>query len=343
MNNTAGPAESYNLTHAFVAPSAGWSVVFRNAALTPITNTGLIASGQNMLVYADVTVPALAVPGNTDIDFTVTGALLGTKDTKRDRVTVNTVNTVTLTPNNTGQVFIGGSVVYGHTLTNTGNVTQNITFATGFLGNTTALWTSNLYRDTGGTTPGALDGADPAVSTTTTFMLAPGASELLWVRVISPPGAIAGATNTSTVTATYQPTPNLGALPTATVSATDLTTVVGTQLRLEKTQWLDTTALCNGTPSYSSVPIAGAKPGDCIRYRIIATNDGATTVTGVVVTDTTPANTTYHDGVLAATLPGSITTPANGATGLISATVGALTPGQFATITFSVRIDPLVP
>ncbi len=35
-----------------------------------------------------------------------------------------------------------------------------------------------------------------------------------------------------------------------------------------------------------------AKPGECVRYRITATNEGNATVTNVVISDNTPSYTT---------------------------------------------------
>jgi len=102
-------------------------------------------------------------------------------------------------------------------------------------------------------------------------------------------------------------------------------------------------ANCDGTPdtAYSMENIAsGAIPGACVRYRITATNIGVSDATAVVVSDATPANTTYHGTVAAATTQGSITAPTAGSSGTVQATVGTLAPGKSATITFGVRINP---
>ena len=57
------------------------------------------------------------------------------------------------------------------------------------------------------------------------------------------------------------------------------------------------------------------------------------------MTDTIPANTTYHAGAPANTLLGSILAPAAGLVGSVSATVGNLAPGQSNTMAFGVKID----
>jgi uncharacterized repeat protein (TIGR01451 family) len=339
VNNTSATADSYNLL-ASTLPT-GWSVVFRDSTSTGIgtgniiTNTGTINGAANQKVFADITVPANAPPGTTNIDFTATSPTTAATDVIRDAVTVNAVNAVTLTPNNSGQVFPGGSVIYVNTLTNTGNATQPITFAAGFLTDSqvAAGWTSIVYLDNG-STPGVLDATDTPVSTSTTFNLAAGASQPLLVKVTAPLGAAVGATDATTVTATY---------PGGTAVATDTSTVIGGQVTLTKAQALDATCTGVGPFTYLSANITtGAVPGACIRYQITATNVGTSNVTGLVVSDGTPANTTYTATVPAAVTGtgNTITAPSDATPGTIQATIPTLTPGASAVVTFGVKINP---
>jgi hypothetical protein len=65
----------------------------------------------------------------------------------------------------------------------------------------------------------------------------------------------------------------------------------------------------------------------------------------VVVSDAIPGNTRHRTScgtgpAGAATDVGTITAPADGATGTVTASVGTLVPGQTATVTFCARIDP---
>ena len=219
---------------------------------------------------------------------------------------------------------------------------ETITFPGTFIADSASGWSSVLYQDTG-PTPGALDAGDPAVNNATTFVLAPGASVTLFVKVTAPLTATVGQTDTTTITATY----NGGA---STTSATDITTVIAGVLNLVKDQALD--ANCDGVPdtAYSNGTIT-AKPGQCVRYRITATNNGTANVTSVVISDATPTNTVYNTGALcpasgaavAATTVGTVaTTPAVGncvANVTVSATVGMLTPSQNAVLTFGVQIN----
>ena len=354
VNNTSAVDDSYDLavTAPLVLPS-GWTVVFKadgganNCSTTgaTISNTGTINSLNAKLVCAVVSVPATgagAVAVTTNLTFRSLSASSGASDMKVDAVTVNAIHNVVLTPNNAGQAFPGNFVVYTHTITNNGNTPETITFPGAFLTDSTAAWSSVLYRDTGAT-PGALDAGDAAVNNATTFVLAPGASATLFVKVTAPLTATVNQTDTTTVTATY----NGGA---STTSATDITTVIAGVLNLVKDQALD--AACDGTPdtAYTNGTIT-ARPGQCVRYRITATNNGTANVTSVVISDATPANTVYNTGALcpasgaavAATTVGTIaTTPAVAncvANVTVSATVGTLTPSQNAVMTFGVQIN----
>ena len=357
LNNTSVTDDNYDMS--VIAPAvlpAGWTVVFKldggagTCATTgaTITNSGTLNNGTSKLVCAVVTVPASgagAVAGTTNLTFRAVSPSTAAVDTKVDAVTINTIHNVVLTPNNAGQAFPGNFVVYTHTIINNGNTTETISFPAGtFLVDSTATWSSVLYLDallTG--TVGALDPLDPSISSATTFTLAPGASRTLFVKVTAPLTATAGQTDTTTIIAAY----NGGA---STTTATDITTVIAGVLNLVKDQALD--AACDGTPdtAYGNGAIT-AKPGQCVRYRITATNNGTANVTNVVITDSTPANTVYNTGAVcpasstavAATTVGTVaTTPAVAncvAAVSVSATIGTLTPSQNAVLTFGVQVD----
>ena len=358
LNNTSTVDDNYDLSVTSVLP-AGWIVAFKadggagNCSTTgaTITNSGIINAANSRLICAVVTVSASgagAAAGTSNITFRAQSSASGAFDTKIDAVTVNTIHNVVLTPNNTGQAFPGNFAVYTHTISNNGNVAETISFPAGtFLVDSAATWSSVLYRDNG-TTAGALDASDSSVSAATTFTLAPGASATLFAKVTAPLSATAGQTDTTTVTAAY----NGGA---STTSATDITTVISGVLNLVKDQALD--AACDGTPdtAYSN-GIITARPGQCVRYRITATNSGTANVTSVVLSDSTPANTVYNTAGScfpapgapgsfgAATTVGTVaTTPAGAAANCaaavtVSATVGTLTPSQSAVLTFGVQV-----
>lgn len=364
VNNTSTVADTYAISSS--ALPAGWSVAYFadggagdcSTLGATVTNTGVIngvAAGvaANKVVCAVVTTAAsgaTAAPGSNNITFTATSPTTSAADTKLETVTVNTVRSITLTPPNAGQVFPAGAVVYAHVLTNNGNVTEGngadstITMTDPMSG-VVAGWNNIVYWDSNNS--GGLDPADAVVLGQTLDAagfagLAPGASIRLFVKVLAAGSAAAGDINTSSLTATTANVAYTTTIPAAVVAA-DTTTVIVGQVILVKTQALD--ALCDGTAdtAFSNAAIvAGSVPGACVMYEVTATNVGTAPVTSVVVSDATPANTTYIavGPSVAATTVGTITAPASGAAGTISATVGTLAPTAGAVISFEVQINP---
>src|SRR3984893_2568660 len=340
----SGTADSYNIlassTTTFGSSNtlpAGWTATFRlsngadcSAANlgSVISNTGTVNGGTNILVCAVVSVPSGYAGGAQAVHIQSKSPTSGALDIIHDQVTVNTIHNVTLTPNGSNQIFPGGSVGYVHQMTNNGNVTEPITFSNPITSDTQAGWSSVFYQDTN--TNGTLDAPDQAISTATTFTLTPGQSVTLFVKVTSPAGAAVGTINVTTPRAGYNAT---------FATAQDQSTVIAGELRLLKEQSLDAT--CSGTAGafVQSNITAGAVPGACVIYRITATNAGVSNITSVVASDATPAFTVYFNNPVASTTVGTISAPANGTAGTITATVGTLTPSQSAVIIFAVKIQ----
>ena len=352
VNNGAGSTgDTFNLaastdsTFAALSLPAGWTVTFRDSTETVITNTGIVAAGATKVVFADVTIPAgqaaIPTPGQ-NVYFRVLSPSTGATDRKTDAVIVNTVRSVTVTPNNAGQVVPGGSVVYTHTITNAGNVSENTGGA-----NTITLaqvhaqagFTAIVYLDANNNN--VIDAGDVAINSAANLgAFAAGQSKQLLVQVTASSGVGIGVVDTSTLTATTAGIINTLAAPAAAV-ATDTTTVIAGNIVLLKEQALD--ALCDGTADTAfgvATITTGAIPGACIRYRITATNNGTANVLSLVVSDSTPAETTYTSTGPAATTVGTVTAPLNGAAGSVSATVGTLTPSASVVLTFGVKINP---
>jgi trimeric autotransporter adhesin len=355
-NNTGTTPDSYDLASNLAAGfggaalPTGWTVTFKAAVSgsctttgATITNTGTVQPGalNAVAVCAVVSVPAGYVAGTTDLYFRVLSTTSGAADILHDAVTVNAVRSITITPPGTGQAFPGGSFVYTHTLSNTGNVTEgngtlsSIALATA---NNQPGWTSVLYYDANNN--GVLDATDPQITSLNAVLaagLAPGASITVFDKVTAPSGAVPGAVDATTITVTTSNGSYLSTVP-AVATATDSTTVVAGNLSLTKSQALD--AACAGPlpATVYSGAILSAKPGQCVLYQMTATNLGSANATLVVVSDATPAFTTLSS--LAATTVGTVTGPALNATGSISATIGTLTPGQSATVTFGAKINP---
>lgn len=372
VNNTSGIADTYGVT---VDPlsnlPAGWAVNFYSANGTcatpgaPMSNTGVVLANTPVTVCAIVTVPA-GEPANAAgqaVVFKVASPTTGVVDFMKDAVTVTTVRSIALTPNNGSQVYPGGTVVYKHVLTNTGNVIETAvtvpvpSVAGASMTGSTVSWGAVLYADTAGGTMGSLDAADVALGS---LSLAPGASVTIFTKVLSPASAAAGDVNTVILTATastYTGGATGVAVP-ASATAQDVTTVISGQIGLAKLQQVD--AGCAGTivpANWTNAQLA-AKPGECVLYQITATNLGTANATSLVISDATPANTTYAckqtaadalantvvagtGAALAAISAGTVTpVAAAGACSpaTITGTVGTLAPGASAVLTFGVQI-----
>jgi trimeric autotransporter adhesin len=361
-NNGSATGDTYNLAVTSALP-AGWTVVFRDTAgvvnLTPgtgtvVTNTGVVAGGASKLIYADVTVPAgqaaIVSPGQSII-FRITSPSTGATDVKTDAVIVNTLRSVVLSSNNIGQVFPGGSVVYTHTISNAGNVVENSggtnTILLALAESQASGFTSIVYLDVNG--DNTIDAGDVIVNTAADLGVLTvsgiNQSKQLLVKVTALSGVGIGVVDKTTLTATVSGAINTIPAP-VVIPATDTTTVISGNMVLTKKQALDVN--CNGSladpgdTAFGTATITtGAVPGACIRYQITATNNGNADVTGLVISDNTPAATTYSITVPAATVPVKpVTAPADLATGTISATVGTLTPSASVVLTFGVKINP---
>lgn len=354
--NGSGVADSFDLAAStdpvFAAATlpAGWKVVFRDENGVVLSNTGLIGAGQAKKVYADVSVPASAAPGTTDLYFRALSPTSGAGDRIHDAVAVATVRALSLTPNGSGQTTPGGTVIYSHTLANGGNVTEGDGSASQValtLADSAAGFSSSVYWDKNNN--GVLDAGDPVVAdlaalsggsngASTEAGLAPGKTATLFVKVYAPGSAAPGTMDSTTLTAAASGTINAVSAP-APAASQDATTVIAGQLSLAKTQALD--AACDGAPDgdYAATALA-AQPGACVRYRVAAKNVGVANATSVVVSDGTPAHTVYHGTVPAVASQGSVSAPADGGSGTVQASVGTLAPGQEAVLTFGVRILP---
>ncbi|MBL8520266.1 MAG: hypothetical protein JNK75_06295 [Betaproteobacteria bacterium] len=390
VNNTSTVAQIYNLSGTFVSvpvgvglstPPAGWTIAFRDdgglgnctTVGGTVTSTGAvpIAPAGNRLICAEVVVPStnssamgtptLAPPGNYVLQFRAEQQSDNTVfDTKRDQITVQPVHSVTITPNGAQSTVPGGAVTYTHAVTNSGNVSESITFPTaGFLTNSqvpTYAWSTTAYVDTN--MNGMLDiGTDTPIAVgMTTFMLPPNGSQTVFVRVNAP--AMAGSPpNVTTLTATY----NAGG---STASANDTTTLTD-GLKLDKYQQLPAgTGSCTTTPAvtltmgvpnapWSNMAIAASAntvPGRCISYLIVGTNTTAANITNINVSDLVPAHTALDTGCGAPAVTGPIALTggpyATGYTGMVTAASSPLTttplpPATSFTLQFCVKINDI--
>jgi uncharacterized repeat protein (TIGR01451 family) len=352
VRNEGGVADTYALaysgTNAFTPATplpAGWTLQFRTAVAgvcsatggSVISSVGPIAAGAEQKVCA-IVIPAVgALAGNTDVYFQVVSGVSGASDTVLDRVTISQINALTIQPSHTGQVFPGGTVVYPYTLVNSGNTSCGAT--TTFTMNEALAaqgWTFVLYRDNNG--DGLIDAGDtvvdPLVGLTSTT-LAPGGSAKLLVKVFAPAGAASGTTDVVSITANS----TCGTAATTSNTATGTTTVITGQVRLVKQQAIDHD--CDGVPSLRvgvspgfSTANAQAFPGECVLYKVTATNEGLGNVIALTISDTLPVFTLFSAGPVCSTGTATYTAPT------FSCSAITLAPSLSATMDFRVRVQP---
>lgn len=351
VDNLGSVSDNFNLSHNL---PAGWDVKFYIADTagtgptgSPITNTGNIIQGGNTKLVVVVTPPAGTTADEVDANFTVRSASTNLTDTVSNKVTVQADRKLVLNQDRIGQVAPGGTVVYKHTLTNNSNLVEGAT-AAGIpftLTSSNTDWAASLYIDNNN--DGLIDTNDTLVTgTALTFPgnagIANGATVNLLVKVQAPVNATVGTQNP--VVLTFSPVQYNGQNH-PVLTNTDLTTVTAGQVRLVKDQYLancaDGTAI-SGTYTQATV---SAKPGECVRYRIVATNEGNATVTNVVISDNTPSYTTLKAVTTSGTESPKATNAtlggisADGTTGTVSATQSSLAPNATSSLEFVIKVD----
>jgi len=249
----------------------------------PISNTGLVNSGDTFKYLAVVTLKANAAPVSVGFNFEAksTASTSEGLDWVYAQIDVNLVAQVTLDPDRSGTVTSPGTIQYTHTLTNNSNTPLSCYVG----GNGGSYGWTYQYSTDGTNWYGALGnvsvGVDPNTRTQT-----------IYVRVLVPAGEPIGRTDVNTVQArcfvTYPSNP-LATNPDAQDTATETTTVVGGDLRLTKSA----VSYIGNTSNVRHPTGATAYPGDEIEYTIVAENIGTGNLTQVVIADPLPSYTTF--------------------------------------------------
>jgi uncharacterized repeat protein (TIGR01451 family) len=335
---------AYAMTGVVFYADANGDGIADNA--TPITTTGTLAPGAVFRVVAVATLPAGATNGSTNnLVVTATSGFNGAiTASATDTTTVLTGASIDITANSSGPAAPGaGPGVEASAVTTNTTAAGTTTRFTMYLNNSGgSADTFNLAASTdptfGGTvlpTGWSVVFRDANGQVITSATANAGTAALVYADVTVAPGAPDGTTDL--YFRALSPTSGVNDRIHDAVTVVDF----GPQVTLAKTQALD--ANCDGVAdtAFSAANItAGAIPGACIRYEIVATNVGITNVGGVVISDNIPANTVYHAAVLASTTQGIVITPLPGTPGTIVDTVGGLAPSQTAKLAFGVRITP---
>ncbi len=296
VNNSGHNPDTYDLTTTLpsgftgtIYPDANCDGVMDDPAPAPVTDTGLMGAGDTKCFILSVEVPAGqtpvdldGTPGTGDDNVTITAtstANPSVSDTITTDLEVNLHADITFTPDRNGTVTSPGTIVYTHTLTNNGNADASVTFSES--GSTHSNWTYQISTDGGQNWS--------SISSAAAVTVTPGASQEVQIRVIVPDGEPVGAIDTNQITANASYAVNgLGANDSASV--TDTTTVVGGDLRLEKSARTCADAACATVTSNDG---SQAEPGEYIEYTVTATNIGTADLKKVVVSDPLPSYTNF--------------------------------------------------
>ena len=305
-----------------------------------ISSTGNVAAGATKKYCAVVTVPTNTDLANLPIWFAIKSPMNAQADSIKDQVDI-IQRQMTLANDRQGRVNIGGTVVYLHTLKNTGTVVEGnavgqITFSV-IPQNPNDTFTYTLYHDANNN--GVIDATDPMINDLSiiTGGLAPQASIQLLLKVQAPTTATNGMSSVANIVVKANNT--IQGLTLDDLQNTDLTTVDPTQLRLTKEQAKDENcALTLATVSsatYGSTPLQ-VKPNQCVSYRLTIKNEGATPASNIVINDIVPAYSQLRSGLPPSISQGTIAVNND----QIAGSVGSLAPQGQASMYFSIRVSP---
>lgn len=307
-----------------------------------ITNSGNIPAGETKQYCAVVTIPEQTDIATTPIWFAMQSPLNGQADSVKDQVTVQQFRNLSLVNDQEGQVAVGGTITYLHTLRNNGLVVEGDEAGEVLLSleayDPEDGFNYTLYYDANAN--GVIDSTDPLATDLNSIIstgLAPNESIQLLLKVEAPTTTLVGAI--SNVDLVVTPTDTIQGLTLEPLRNTDQTSVGASQLRLVKEQAKDencawTTAEVT-TSTYSVTPVQ-IKPNQCLNYKLTIRNDSETTASNVQINDVVPAYT-----ILRPLLPPSVSQGTVEVTGAnIVGSMGTLAPLEQAVLYFSIRVTP---
>lgn len=309
-----------------------------------IGQTRLLNNGETQTYCAVVQLKEVTVSvSNVPIYFRVASATYADSntngfDTIKNALTINSLNasgTVSLDPDLRGQVAPGGTVVYSHMLTNHTNTALTGTFALGTV-NDHPDFTVTYYLDSNNN--GQLDSADQLISGNLTLsgaMLPANSSIGIFAKVQAPNNSVSGVTDTITLQLKDS---NGNILDTAT----DVTRVTKTQLRLYKLQAKDDNCdgIADGSYTTNALPIGRNSDGSsqCVLYRLTVKNEGASAVGKFTFYDAVPVAMVLENAPSCVSCSsGSISAPSKGTSGNVSGQLPTVNSGTSYDFEFGVR------
>ncbi len=318
---------------------AGVAVKVTNAAGTSMyDSTVTSADGSYTLWIPTATIAASLKIVETNLSgYLSTGASVGNTggsyDRASDSITFGNVSGGIFTGVNFGDVPVNRFVTNGQQSGSPGNVVfypHQFNAGSGGSVNLSVVsassWPVVMYRDLN--CNGVVDALDSVVSAATSLV----ANEQLCIvnKVSIPAGTAVGVQDAATLQAVFTYT-NANPALAATLLVIDSTTVGAGSAGLVLTKTTDK---------------ATALPGDTITYTVAYQNNSSTPIGTIVISDATPAFTTFVSAGCALPLPAGITAcststqPAVGGQGGLQWTLtGALNPASAGQVVFAVKVN----
>ncbi len=317
------------------ASGTGWSCLFASPTLACTSSSSIAAGASGSPITLTVSVASTAVPSVTNF-ATVSGGgePAGTtgNDTASDNTIVAAAGVNVFQPDGAQTGMPGSVVSYPHTF-NAG-LAGTVSFSTSAIA-TPAVpgWNQQVYRDLD--CNGVLNGAEGTAPFSGSVAVNAGDTICIVVRDNIPATAPYNARNVISVVATFDATQSLARTDTTTVGS-----AAGAGLVLAKS--VRNVTLGSGAGTSNT-----ARPNDVLEYTIAYTNTSSGTVSAIVVTDATPAFTTFLSASCGSPLPANLSACAvtsqpavNGAGSVVWTLTGALLSSGSGTVAYQVRVAP---
>jgi uncharacterized repeat protein (TIGR01451 family) len=345
-NGAGGGTANDGIINGAETGLAGVTVKATNAAGNTVYSTAVTDADGNYSLFIPASAGAtpIRIVETNPAAYVSSGASVGnsggTYDRATDVIMFNNVVGTSYTGLNFGDISPSTFTAPGMQTTTPGNIalyphiftagsSGTVTFTTASTPQpAVAGWQQTIFHDLNGN--GVIDAGEPVIGgtvmTPVPVSVAGGGSINIVVQDFAPATVTNGASNSILVTATLDPTGTV--LPNEVLRLTDVTSVgVSTDLELTKV-----------------VDKANAQPNDVLTYVVTYRNTGNSPLTNLVVTDYTPAFTSFvsasYSSTPAGLTAGTITSPGVNNEGAIKWTfTGSLAPGQSGTVTWAVRLD----
>jgi hypothetical protein len=310
-----------------------------------VGETGLLNDNETQLYCAVVQFASVAASvTNVPIFFKVDSATYVSSnnssnpsfDVIKNAITINSLNssgTISLTPDLRGQIAVGGTVVYSHTLVNQSTLDLDASYHF-VINNSQVGFNTTLYYDANNN--GVFESSDPQIqnlSTVTGGQLSAGERIRLFAKVQHSGSGGQGVVDISTVA--LQNASNQ-----TVAKVTDITTISEAQIRLTKLQAKDDD--CNGaeegsfTTSTLTIGRNQNGTGQCVLYKLVVQNQGPVAIGVFNFHDATPAATVMAFAP-SCTNCTSVAAPAITQAGDLTGTLPSIASGTSHEFTFGVR------